>query len=67
MNIGSRDLIAQANIAIGDILSVNSSGVMDTSGGTDNDEFMVGIALEASAAVGDYIQILVTPRRLEAN
>ena len=63
----SRAIAGLTDIAIGDILSANSSGVMDTSGGTDNDEFMVGIAIEASAAVGDHIQILVTPRRLEAN
>ena len=63
----SRAIAGMTDLAIGDILSSNSSGVYDTSGGTDNDEFMVGIALEASGAVGDFITILVTPRRLEAN
>jgi len=47
--------VAGANdIAVGDLLTANSSGVVDITTG-----FVFAQALEASSAVGDYIQVRV--------
>lgn len=43
-----------ADIAIGERLTANTSGVVDTTTG-----FVFAQALEASAAVGDYIQVRI--------
>ena len=57
----SRAIAGTGNIAVNDILSANSSGVYDTSGGTAANDYFVGRALEASTAIGDHITIFVSP------
>ena len=49
--------VAGANdIAAGEWVVANSSGVVDVTTG-----FVIGIALEGSSAVGDYIRVLIQP------
>jgi hypothetical protein len=45
-----------SNLAIGEWVVANSSGVIDVTTG-----FVIGVALEASSAVGDYVRILIQP------
>jgi hypothetical protein len=52
--------VAGANdITVGQYLTANSSGVLDTSAG-----IVFARALEASAAVGDYIQVQIIAAKL---
>ena len=57
----SRAIAGTSEIAVGEFLGANSSGVLDTSGGTAGAEYFVGQALEASVAIGDFITIVVNP------
>ena len=52
--------VAGANdIAVGEYLTANSSGVIDTTSG-----FVFARALEASSAVGDYIRVQIIEAKL---
>lgn len=52
--------VAGANdIAVGEWLTANSSGVVDTTTG-----FVFAKALEASTAVGDYIRVMIIEAKL---